>query len=202
MLHRDYISFFFLSSFSLLISVFVSTHSNVFFLTLIFFSFFSQVPTSLIFLSFFFFFFFTDSNLFLLLLRMPKNFVIYVPFASLPNGAWPAETTTWSTFKIIPQQPSKPTTTTTSTTITYNLFFVFILPNPSLSLTQSPLPSKSPCGTGNVPECNITVSEFELQLRFHFRTNNVEKGMNPDILPVTGYIVPQLFSNKGCFGTK
>ena len=31
--------------------------------------------------------------------------------------------------------------------------------------------------------CGIVVSDFELQLRFHFQTNNVGQGMNPFILP-------------------
>ena len=35
-------------------------------------------------------------------------------------------------------------------------------------------------------DCGIVVSEFELQSRYyvHFRTNTLEKGMNPLILPL------------------
>ena len=37
----------------------------------------------------------------------------------------------------------------------------------------------------NVQQCNIEVSEFELQLLYyvHFRDNTPGKGMNPFILP-------------------
>ena len=37
-------------------------------------------------------------------------------------------------------------------------------------------------------DCEIVVSEYELQSRyyFHFRTNTFRKGMNPLILPVMG----------------
>ena len=37
-------------------------------------------------------------------------------------------------------------------------------------------------------DCGIVVNEFILQLHYyvHFRTNTVEKGMNPVILPAMG----------------
>ena len=40
----------------------------------------------------------------------------------------------------------------------------------------------------NVLDCNIIVSEFELQSRYfvHFRTRTFQKGMNPLILPSMG----------------
>ena len=39
-----------------------------------------------------------------------------------------------------------------------------------------------------VMDCGIVVSEFVLQSRYyvHFRTNTLEKGMNPLILPAMG----------------
>ena len=39
-----------------------------------------------------------------------------------------------------------------------------------------------------VLDCEIVVSEFELQSRYnvHFRTNTLGKGMEPLILPATG----------------
>ena len=44
-------------------------------------------------------------------------------------------------------------------------------------------------------DCEIVVSEFELQSRYyaHFRANTLGKGMNPFIIPSMGQIVPLLF---------
>ena len=43
-------------------------------------------------------------------------------------------------------------------------------------------------------DCEIVVSEFELQSRYYvyFQTNTFGKGMNPLILPAMGQIVPLL----------
>ena len=53
----------------------------------------------------------------------------------------------------------------------------------------------------NVLDSYIVVSEFELQSGnyVHFRTNTLEKGMNPFILQVMGEIVPLLFFFKNGF---
>ena len=53
-------------------------------------------------------------------------------------------------------------------------------------------------------DCRIVVSEFELQSHnyVHFRTNILEKGMNPHILPAMGLIVPLLLFLKDRFGIK
>ena len=50
----------------------------------------------------------------------------------------------------------------------------------------------------NVLDCDIVVSEFELQQRYYnyFRTNTLGKNMSPLVLPVMGQIVPLLFFYK------
>ena len=35
-------------------------------------------------------------------------------------------------------------------------------------------------------DCEIVVSEFEIQSRYYFRTNTFGKGMNPLIIPAMG----------------
>ena len=52
--------------------------------------------------------------------------------------------------------------------------------------------------------CGIIVREFELYLSYnvHFRTNTLEKGMNPLIFESTGKIVPLLSFWKDGFGIK
>ena len=60
----------------------------------------------------------------------------------------------------------------------------------------------SRCLVTNVLDCNIVVSEFELQSIYyvHVRTNTPGKGMNPHIFPFMGYIVQLLFFYKNGFG--
>ena len=50
-------------------------------------------------------------------------------------------------------------------------------------------------------DCEIVVSEFELQLRYyvHFRANTLGKGMNPFMFPAMGLIVPLLFFKENGF---
>ena len=47
---------------------------------------------------------------------------------------------------------------------------------------------KFPVIVVNVLDCEILVSEFNLQLRYHvhFRANTIEKGINPLIPPAIG----------------
>ena len=62
-----------------------------------------------------------------------------------------------------------------------------------------------PCGVMvKAMDCEIVVSAFELQSRYyiHFGTNTLGKGMNPLILPATGYIAPPLFFLKDGFVIK
>ena len=56
----------------------------------------------------------------------------------------------------------------------------------------------------NMMDSNITVSEFELQLRYyvHFRTNNIGKGVYPHIPPAIGKTVVLLSYHKDGFGIK
>ena len=53
-------------------------------------------------------------------------------------------------------------------------------------------------------DCNIVVSEFELQSHYymHFLTNSLRKGMNLLIPPAIGSIVPLPFFYKDCFDIK
>ena len=55
-----------------------------------------------------------------------------------------------------------------------------------------------------VLDCDIVVSEFELQPHYyvHFRTNTLEKGMNLLILTVMGNIISLLFFYKYGFSIK
>ena len=62
------------------------------------------------------------------------------------------------------------------------------------------------CGVvANVLDCNIVVSEFELQSHSHahFMTNNIRQSWNI-LFPTSamGEIAPQLFFCKNDFGTK
>ena len=56
----------------------------------------------------------------------------------------------------------------------------------------------------NVLDCDILVSEFELQSRYYvyFRINTLGKGMSPLIFPAMGKIVSLLFIYKDSFGIK
>ena len=56
----------------------------------------------------------------------------------------------------------------------------------------------------NVVDYHIIVSGFELQSRYYvcFRTNTLDKGMNPLIPLVIGWIASLLFCYKDNFGIK
>ena len=56
----------------------------------------------------------------------------------------------------------------------------------------------------NVPNCNIEVSEFKLQLQYyiHFRANIFRKDMKSLIPPAMVWIVPFLFFYKDGLGIK
>ena len=53
-------------------------------------------------------------------------------------------------------------------------------------------------------DCDIVVSEFELQSRYnvHFLTYTLGKGMNPVIAQAVSQIVPLMFFYKDGFGIK
>ena len=53
-------------------------------------------------------------------------------------------------------------------------------------------------------DCCLKVSGFELHSYYyvHFRTNTLEKSLNPLILQAMGQIVSLLLSYKDCFGIK
>ena len=64
---------------------------------------------------------------------------------------------------------------------------------------------ENPLGVvANVMDCNLIVSEFELQLFYyiHYRTNTLGKYMNSIVPPTMGQIVPLLFFYKDGFGIK
>ena len=55
-----------------------------------------------------------------------------------------------------------------------------------------------------VQDCDIIVSEFELQSRYYvyFQTNSIRKVMNSLIFPAIGKIISMLFFHKESFGIK
>ena len=54
----------------------------------------------------------------------------------------------------------------------------------------------------NLLDCDIVVSEFELQLRYYVHFWTLREGMDPLITPVMGQILPLLFFYKDGFGIK
>ena len=57
------------------------------------------------------------------------------------------------------------------------------------------------CVVANVLDCDIVVSEFELQSRYyvHFQTNTLSKGIKLLIIPVVCEIVLLIFFCDDCF---